>query len=121
MVENLKDDGEHNFISVKDHVDLFYNGSRKKFELLLRKGVFPYSYLDSHEKFTEGLPAQEHFYDDLNNEPCSDTDYTHVTAMWREFKIKDLGQLCELYVSILWWSPPRSPRSRRGCQHCPPG
>jgi len=36
-----------------------------KLALLLRKGAYPYSYMDSFEKFTEGPPTIEAFYDEL--------------------------------------------------------
>ena len=41
----------------------FCNGDLNKFVLLLRKGVYPYEYMDSWEKFDEtSLPDKEAFY-----------------------------------------------------------
>ena len=41
----------------------FCNGDLNKFVLILRKGVFPYEYMDSWEKFNENiLPPREDFY-----------------------------------------------------------
>ena len=52
------------------------NGDINKFILLLRKGVYPYEYRDSWEKFNEtSLPEKEAFYN-LNMEDILDVDYT---------------------------------------------
>ena len=47
----------------------FCNNDLNKFILLLRKGVYPYEYMDSREKFNEkSLPSKEDFYSNLNME-----------------------------------------------------
>ena len=47
----------------------FYNGDLNKFVLLLRKGVYPYEYMDSWERFNEtSLPNKKAFYSELNLE-----------------------------------------------------
>ena len=47
--------------------------------MLLRKGVYPYEYADSWERFHEtSLPPKESFYSELNLENISDKDYSHV-------------------------------------------
>ena len=51
----------------------------EKFRLLLRKGVYPYEYIDSCEKFNEGkLPSKKAFYSWLNMKGISDEDYKHA-------------------------------------------
>ena len=51
----------------------------KKFKLMLRKGVYPYEYMDSWEKFNEPVPLdKECYYSELNNENISDSDLNHV-------------------------------------------
>ena len=46
------------------------------YKLLLRKGVFPYEYLDSFEKFQEPqLPTRESFFSTLRQEECQEGDY----------------------------------------------
>ena len=43
-------------------VHKFFNGDLNKFVLLLRKGVYPYEYMDSWERFDEtSLPDKEAF------------------------------------------------------------
>ena len=51
------------------------NGNLDKFFLLLRKGVYPYEYMDSWKKFYENaIPPKEAFYSELNLEGISDAD-----------------------------------------------
>ena len=52
-----------------------------KFVLLLRKGVYPYEYMNSWERFDEtSLPNKEDFYKYLNME-----DLTDITDMKKEY------------------------------------
>ena len=47
----------------------FCDNDLNKFVLLLRKGVYPYEYMDSLEKFNEtSLPSKKDFYSNLNME-----------------------------------------------------
>ena len=67
--------------------------------MLLRKGVYPYEYLDSWEKFDETtLPSKEAFYSNLNLEDISSEDYVHTQKVWDVFEIKDLGEYHNLYA-----------------------
>ena len=53
----------------------FFNGDLNKFVLLLRKGIYPYEYMDSWEIFGEtSLPDKEAFYSELNLEDITDED-----------------------------------------------
>ena len=46
---------------------------------MLRKGVYPYEYMDSWKRFDEAsLPEKEHFYSNLNMKDIADADYKHV-------------------------------------------
>ena len=58
------------------NINEFCNGDLNKFILLLRKGVYPYEYMDSWQKFDEAsLPDKEAFYSNLNMEDIADVDY----------------------------------------------
>ena len=75
------------------------NKDLNKFALLLRKGVYPYEYMDCWEKFKEeSLPDKESFYSELNNEHITDEDYEHAQKVWSTFNIKNLGEYHDLYV-----------------------
>ena len=77
----------------------FCNGNLNKFVLLLRKGVFPYEYIDSWKNFDENtLPPKEDFYRDLNLEDISDEDYVRAQKVWDVFEFKNLCQYHDLYV-----------------------
>ena len=67
--------------------------------MLLRKGIYPYEYIDSWERFDEtSLPDKETFYSELNLEDITDKDYEHAHKVWKTFKIKNLGEYHDLYV-----------------------
>ena len=77
----------------------FCNGDRNKFALLLRKGVYPYEYMDSWEKFNEtSIPPKEAYYSKLNEEDISDSDYAHAQKVWDVFEIKNQGENHDLYL-----------------------
>ena len=54
-------------------------------------GVFPYSYLTPEDRFEEGLPGIDAFYNDLNDRTCSPEDYQHVKNFWEKCNIHNLG------------------------------
>ncbi|VEN43018.1 unnamed protein product, partial [Callosobruchus maculatus] len=77
-----------------------YFNDDAKFELVTRKGVFPYEYLDCWEKLTErNLPPQSAFFSKINNETITDADYSHACLVWQTFKIKNLQEYAELYLN----------------------
>ena len=66
--------------------------------MLLRKGVYPYEYMDSWGKFDEtALSPKKDFYSNLNLEDISNKDYAHTQKVWDVFKI-NLGEYHDLYV-----------------------
>ena len=67
--------------------------------MLLRKGVYPYEYIDDWEKFNETiLPEKEEFYSNLDLEDITDAVYIHVKRVCKEFEIKTLGEYHDLYL-----------------------
>ena len=66
---------------------------------ILRKGVYPYEYIDSFEKFNETeLPPIEKFYKSLNDESIKQTDYEHAQKVWNVFNCKTIGDYHDLYL-----------------------
>ncbi|RLU18819.1 hypothetical protein DMN91_009176 [Ooceraea biroi] len=69
------------------------------FELLTRKGVFPYEYVDSAEKLLETrLPQRESFHSSLTGDTVFGDDYAHAITVWNRFSIETLGQYSDLYL-----------------------
>ena len=48
--------------------------------IYLRKKDFPFDYWDSLEKFKEGLPSKNKFYNTLTNCAISDKNYEYVLS-----------------------------------------
>ena len=77
----------------------FCSNDLNKFVLLLRKGVYPYEYMDTWERFSEiSLPSKEDFYNNLNMEDISDIDYRHANSVFKGFKLENLENYHDLYV-----------------------
>ena len=92
LVNNLPED---DFINLS----LYYLGD--KFNLLVRKGVYPNEYMDSLEKLEETkLPPKEAFYSRLNDGGISDEDYAHAQKEWKVFKMKYFKDYHELYNKV---------------------
>ena len=71
----------------------FFNGDLNIFFLFLRKGVYPYEYMDSWKKFNETLlPDKKAFYRKLKIEDIGNEDYAYAQKVWEVFKIKNLGE-----------------------------
>ena len=77
----------------------FCNEDINKFILLLRKGVYPYEYMDAWERFNETLlPNKEAFYSKLNMTDITDVDYRHAKRVFKNLCNKNLGDYHDLYV-----------------------
>ena len=50
----------------------------EQLELMIRKGVYPYDWMDSFEKFDYELPNKDDFYSHLYDQHISDEDYEHA-------------------------------------------
>ena len=77
----------------------FCNNDLNKFILLLRKGVYPYEYMDNWERFNEtSLPSKESFYSNLNMENIEVIDFRHFSNVFNKFKLNNLGDYHDLHV-----------------------
>ena len=55
------------------------NMSKEDFKLIITKGIYPYEYMDSFDKFNEQqLPSIDKFYSSLNDDTISKNDYEHA-------------------------------------------
>ena len=63
------------------------------------KGVYPYDYMDSFERFSEKqLPKRNDFYSLLTDEEISEEEYAHAGKVWETFGIENMGQYHDLYL-----------------------
>ena len=70
-----------------------------KLDLMSKKGIYPYDFMDSMEKFeNKELPKIEDFYSTLNEEHISEKDYNHAKEVWNAFRIKNMGEYHDLYL-----------------------
>ncbi|CAB4006103.1 Gastrula zinc finger, partial [Paramuricea clavata] len=93
LVSNLSKNGADMFPILQRYVE------SEKVLLLLRKGVYPYDYMDSVKKFDkETLPPQECFYSILNDEHVPDADYDHATRVFEAFNCQSMGDYHDLYL-----------------------
>ncbi|KAL6417296.1 hypothetical protein ACFW04_012845 [Cataglyphis niger] len=69
------------------------------FELITRKGVFPYEYVDDIGKLRETrLPPREAFHSSLTGDTVSDSDYERAIRVWERFRIETLDEYSDLYL-----------------------
>ena len=93
LVNNLAK-GCHKFWGFEEYND-------KQHDLLIRKGIYPYEYMNSWGRFKDSeLPSKDKFYNNLNMSGVSDKDYEHARKVWKEFKIKNMGEYHDLYLRI---------------------
>ena len=77
----------------------FEDYSELQYDLLTRKGVYPYEYVNSWDRFKESqLPPIDAFYSNLNMSSISEDDYQHAQGVWKEFGIHNLGDYHDLYL-----------------------
>ena len=74
-----------------------FNG--KRLDLMSQKGVYPYNFMDSFEKFNQmELPTKDQFYCILNDQHTIDDEYDHANKVWDTFMIKTMGEYHDLYL-----------------------
>ena len=67
--------------------------------LLTEKGVYPYDYMNSFDKFNDQhLPSKEQFYSTLTEEDITNDDYTKAKQIWKHYDIKNMGEYHDLYL-----------------------
>ena len=82
--------------------DLMYTSKvfkGKRLNLMSRKGVYPYDFMDSFEKFNQTeLPNKDQFYSILNDQHITDDECDHDNKVWNTFIIKTTGEYHDLYL-----------------------
>ena len=81
LVSNLSDDA---FKYTSEEIK-----NAEKLNLMKQKGVYPYDYMDSFDRFGEiKLPTKDDFYSILNDEYISDKQYAHTNKVWNTLQIE---------------------------------
>ena len=71
----------------------------EQLSLMTKKGVYPYDYMNSFEKFEDSrLPKKEDFFSIMNNEHITDEEYQHAQNVWNEFGLSSMGEYHDLYL-----------------------
>ena len=74
-------------------------GDSNKFVLMLRKGVYPYEYMEEWKKFSETLlPEKDDFYSNPSMENITDTHYMHAKRFSNDSEIKTQGEYHDFYL-----------------------
>ena len=64
-----------------------------------QKGVYPYDFMDSFEKFNQTeLPTKDQFYCILNDQHVTNDEYNHAKKGWKTFNIKIMGEYHNVYL-----------------------
>ena len=87
------------FIYLESQFDTYKTPSQ--IDLLKKKGVYPYSYMNSFDKFAEEkLPPKEFWKNTLagGEVTISDQDLQHASLVYQEFDCKTLGHYHDLYL-----------------------
>ena len=82
--------------------DLIYTSEvfkGKRLNLMSQKGVYPYDFMDSFEKFNQmELPTKDQFYSILNDQHITNDEYDQAKKVWKTFQIKTMGEYHDLYL-----------------------
>ena len=94
LVTNLAANGDEHFHQIKRH---FPDSEQRR--LMLRKGVYPYEWMDCLDKMQHtSLPTKENFYSTLTMEHISDEDYHHAQQVWKTFDMHSMQDYHDLYL-----------------------
>ena len=90
LVKTLSD---HGFVCLSEEF------SGKFLKLVRQKGVYPYEYMDSFEKFFEDkLPDKCEFFSSLKERCISEKDYFKAINVSNVFKMNTVGDYHDLYL-----------------------
>ena len=87
---------------VKNLNDFNYLGNvfkGEQLELVKKKGVCPYEYMNSFKRFKEDeLPDIDCFFNSLKDCNITDEEYSRACNVWKVFNIKNLREYHDLYL-----------------------
>jgi len=71
----------------------------ESFEIMQRKGIFPYDFCTSFEKVKNAteIPPIEKFYSKLTKSGVTEEEHEYACKVWKHFKCETLLDYCEVY------------------------
>ena len=79
-----------------ENLSKYFEG--EQLELVKKKGVYPYDYMNCFVRLAEtSLPPQDDFYSKLNDKDISTEEYDHAQRVWKEFGMKTMRDYHDLY------------------------
>ena len=96
--KNLLAAGRHHFT----HLLKEFDGTPDASIDLLRKGIYPYDYMNDMVRFNETtLPPRENFFTMLRDQECNEQDYTHATKVGSTFNCTTMKDYHDLYLKSM--------------------
>ena len=93
-VKVLTKSGSDSFVHTRRH---FIDSD--KFKLMTQKGIYPYEFMNSCERFGETvLPPIDAFFSKLSDSCVSDEDYERAKKVWSTFSIENMQDYHDLYL-----------------------
>ena len=90
-----------NIQSIKNKLSSLFQHFKDDPIKLLRKGVFPYNYMDedwANKLKEKNLPDIKYFHSSLKNTECSDDDYNYAREIFNYFVCKEITDYNDIYV-----------------------
>jgi hypothetical protein len=76
----------------------FTEYTSEQIDLVCRKGVYPYEYINSHKRFKETEFSPIYKFHSILGGKITQADYMHAQKVWQEFGCKDLDEYHDLYL-----------------------
>lgn len=95
LVKDL--DGPMSFKNVRDYVHNTLHGNDEDVQLLSRKGIFCYNFIDSPDRLADPIPGRSMFYNDLTDTSISDDEWNHLQRVIQRFDLVTVGDLLKIY------------------------
>lgn len=92
LVANLLDHGTEHFHCLRQEFP-----DPEEFNLLMRKGSFPYEFVTELSSLYETLPPHSAFYSKLRGKNISNEEYETVCEVYQKFNMRSLRDLLILY------------------------
>lgn len=74
---------------------------KEDLHLVLQKGIYPYEWVDTYNKFLQQLPEnKEDWHSTLNNSDISENDLVFAKTVYQHFKCKNFGDYHDLYLKL---------------------